>query len=83
MEDFLLKEEIEVGFSQRSSNEIKKAKEIAVEMNEVSASWDDSNLETLCQIDIKIKSGQLCAIVGPVGGGKVRKLTLGFNWCIS
>lgn len=77
MEDFLFKEEkseTEIGVLQKSSNEHKNEREVAVEINEVSASWEDSSLETLNEIDIKIQSGKLCAIVGPVGGGKVSKL---------
>lgn len=44
-------------------------------MNNVSATWDEnSSRKTLNQIDLKIKPGQLCAIIGPVGGGKVNEL---------
>lgn len=46
--------------------------ENAIEVNNVSAIWDEkSSRKTLNQIDLKIKPGQLCAIIGPVGGGKV------------
>lgn len=45
----------------------------AVEINNVSASWEeDSTRQTLQQINLKIRSGQLCALIGPVGAGKVR-----------
>lgn len=48
--------------------------ENSVEVNNVSAMWDEkSNRKTLSQIDLKIKPGQLCAIIGPVGGGKVKR----------
>lgn len=38
-----------------------------VEINQVSANWIDTILE---DISLKIQSGTLCAIVGPVGSGK-------------
>lgn len=37
----------------------------------MSASWEEnSNKKTLQQINLKIRSGQLCALIGPVGAGK-------------
>lgn len=49
--------------------------ESAVELNEVTANWrNDSCTNTLSQIDLKITSGKMFAVVGPVGSGKVRKL---------
>lgn len=56
------------------SNMSRNVKGIAIEFNNVSACWkENSNIETLSQINLRIKSGELCAVVGPVGGGKVRK----------
>lgn len=46
--------------------------ENAVEINDVNASWDEaSNRKTLQQINLKIRQGHLCALIGPVGAGKV------------
>lgn len=46
--------------------------ENAVEMNNVTATWNnDQQKKTLNGINLKIKQGQLCAIIGPVGAGKV------------
>lgn len=45
--------------------------ENVVEMDNVSASWDEeSEKKTLNKINLNIKQGQLCAIIGPVGSGK-------------
>lgn len=42
-------------------------------MSDVIAIWDeDSNRNTLNRIDLKIKPGELCAVIGPVAAGKVR-----------
>lgn len=46
----------------------------AVEINNVTAVWDEastSTQKTLNGIDLKVKPGQLCAVIGPVGAGKV------------
>lgn len=46
--------------------------ENVIEVNDVCASWDDESTEkTLEKINLKIKPGQLYAIIGPVGAGKV------------
>lgn len=43
-------------------------------MKNVSAVWDEhSNRLTLNEIDFHVKQGQLCAIIGPVGSGKVSR----------
>lgn len=42
-------------------------------MNNVTAAWDEeSTQKTLHGVDLKVKPGQLCAVIGPVGAGKVR-----------
>lgn len=46
--------------------------ENSIEIRNVSASWeeDEPNRKTLQNIVLDVKQGQLCAIIGPVGGGK-------------
>ncbi|ESN92614.1 hypothetical protein HELRODRAFT_95925 [Helobdella robusta] len=49
----------------------KEDKEFAVEIKDGSFSWGDETLKpTLNNINMKVKHGQLVAIVGPVGSGK-------------
>lgn len=46
----------------------------AVEIKNISASWIDGyNTSTLNDIVLNVKVGELCAIIGPVGAGKVFK----------
>lgn len=75
IEDFLLKDEktkMEEAVKRRNSDIACGNKENAVELNGVSANWENySSTNTLSQIDLKIKSGKICAVVGPVGSGKV------------
>lgn len=48
-------------------------------MNNVTATWDnEQNKKTLNGINLKVKQGELCAIIGPVGSGKVHNITLTF-----
>lgn len=43
----------------------------------MSASWEESsNRKTLEEINLKIRAGQLAAIIGPVGAGKSSLLQL-------
>lgn len=42
-----------------------------VEINDVSASWEENaTRNTLEKINLKIRPGELCAVIGPVGAGK-------------
>lgn len=43
----------------------------AIEIENVNASWDIDEGKTLDNISIAVKPGHLCAIIGPVGAGKV------------
>lgn len=46
--------------------------DIAVEIRDVSASWTgDPNMLALKNISMRLRKGKLCAIIGPVGAGKV------------
>lgn len=50
---------------------------VCVKLQRVSANWINGQLPpTLCNINVTIKPGQLCAVVGPVGSGKSSMLHL-------
>lgn len=74
IENFLLKEERNEKEVCIDRQNLQETKPNAIELNKVCASWErNSNNETLNQIDLKIKTGEVCAVIGPVGGGKVGK----------
>lgn len=59
-------------FQRSHSQQTTKKIENIVEINDISASWDEnSGRKTLERINLKIKPGQLYAFIGPVGAGKV------------
>lgn len=46
-----------------------------IQLNKVSASWTANNTPeemTLKNLSLRIRKGKLCAVIGPVGSGKVR-----------
>lgn len=46
--------------------------ENAIDIKNVTASWEEhAAKKTLNEINLSIKPGQLCAVIGPVGSGKV------------
>lgn len=50
-----------------------------VELANVAASWTNSNVPeemTIKNLSMRIRKGKLCAIIGPVGSGKVSRQTL-------
>ena len=48
-------------------------RQYGVTLTHVCARWDPlSKEDTLKDVSVEVESGQLCAIVGPVGSGKVR-----------
>lgn len=47
--------------------------EIGIELQNVSARWTKQQ-ETLKEVTLHVKSGELIGIVGPVGSGKVKKI---------
>lgn len=62
------------GVIYKSNNEGDKQ---AVVLKQVGANWDISKpTKTLENIDLVIPKGQLCAVIGPVGAGKVIKKVL-------
>lgn len=73
IEEFLLKKEKHKMIKRRCSKILHEVEENFIELNDVSAIWDDnSNSETLSKINLKVKSGVLCAVIGSVGSGKVK-----------
>lgn len=48
----------------------------SLDIDHISASWGDSHQSTLNDISMCVKQGQLCAIIGPVGSGKVSIIQL-------
>lgn len=74
IEEFLAKpekSESAAGLERCSSMVIADTKLNVVELNGVRAAWDDTAKQsTLDGIDLQVKPGQLCAIIGPVGAGK-------------
>lgn len=58
----------------RKSMEDPVSSDYLVELNKVCASWTGSDVPaamTLKNISLRIRKGKLCAIIGPVGSGKV------------
>jgi ABC-type multidrug transport system fused ATPase/permease subunit len=53
------------------SNGIEK-REVAVSLQNATAKWNDEITDpTLNNVNVTMKSGQLLAVIGPVGSGKV------------
>lgn len=60
--------------TRNSSVTLHASSDMAIEVMGVSAGWNDINENspiTLKNISVRIKPGKLCAIIGPVGSGKV------------
>lgn len=72
VEEYLLmeeKDEANIGLiKQSTANDTRTP---SLDIDGISASWSDSQQNTLDDISISVKPGQLCAIIGPVGSGKV------------
>ncbi|XP_057653038.1 ATP-binding cassette sub-family C member 4-like isoform X2 [Diorhabda carinulata] len=62
LQNFLLLEE-------KEETGIERTKDGGISLSNIEASWTPNN-RTLQNIDIRIRPGTLCAIVGPVGAGK-------------
>ncbi|XP_034193261.2 ATP-binding cassette subfamily C member 4 [Osmia lignaria lignaria] len=63
-----------------SSNESKERGSVSIVLERVSANWIAKQLPpSICNVSIKIQSGQLCALIGPVGSGKSSLLYLLLN----
>ncbi len=73
VEEYLLmeeKDESNIGLIRQPK--IMDSRTPALDIDCMSASWSDSQQNTLDDITISVKPGQLCAIIGPVGAGKVK-----------
>ncbi|XP_058822715.1 ATP-binding cassette sub-family C member 4-like [Topomyia yanbarensis] len=55
---------------------IKKKPSTAVELTNISASWESNKEKTLQEVTLKAEAGKLLAVVGPVGAGKSSLLQL-------
>ncbi|XP_053671125.1 ATP-binding cassette sub-family C member 4-like [Anopheles nili] len=58
---------------QRNLNDLhltEDPKEPALELKNVTASWEETAAKTLKDISVKIDTGKLLAVIGPVGAGK-------------
>ncbi|XP_001843089.2 probable multidrug resistance-associated protein lethal(2)03659 [Culex quinquefasciatus] len=79
VQEFLVLEEQDkkmIGLHKNLIENVKTCPETAVELINVSASWDQEKDKTLKDVTLKAKSGQLLAVVGPVGAGKSSLLQL-------
>lgn len=76
IEDFLLLEENNEAGS--ICNTYGTAKSGTIQLQNINATWggQSTTQQTLCDINLNIKPGQLCAIIGPVGSGKSSILNL-------
>lgn len=61
---------------QKNVELIKVSPSSAVELNNVSATWENDKDKTLKDLNLTVKTGQLLAVVGPVGAGKSSLLQL-------
>ena len=84
IQDFLLMEERDdQGGGRRSITANEDGKSETVVLEKVTGKWNkDENEDTLTNIDLSLKSGQLIAIIGPVGSGKVCSLFDSFMYDI-
>ena len=72
IQDFLLLEEREEQGGGRIINQREENKPDTVVLENVTGKWKkDENEDTLKNINLNLKTGQLVAIIGPVGSGKV------------
>lgn len=53
------------------SNNVEESVGVSVILERASANWVPAQLPpTLCNVSMEVRSGELCALVGPVGSGK-------------
>jgi ATP-binding cassette subfamily C (CFTR/MRP) protein 4 len=75
LQNFLLLEEMQkVYYGNNKANNInhEQDQKLGVTITNGSAKWiSDSTEDTLTHISLWVKPGKLCAVIGPVGSGKV------------
>ncbi|XP_065077152.1 ATP-binding cassette sub-family C member 4 [Ochlerotatus camptorhynchus] len=65
-----------IGLNKNETELVKICPTIGVQLNNVSASWEHNKDKTLKELNLIAKTGQLLAVVGPVGAGKSSLLQL-------
>lgn len=65
-----------IGLKKNENELVKVCPTVAVEFNNVSASWENNKDRTLKDLNLTAKTGQLLAVIGPVGAGKSSLLQL-------
>lgn len=69
------RDEMVTGLTHKRQQDIGETR--AIVLKDISASWDKERPErTLQNFNLQIESGQLCAVIGPVGAGKSSLLQL-------
>jgi ATP-binding cassette, subfamily C (CFTR/MRP), member 4 len=78
VQDFLLMEDQDTTSQGLHCNEIEivETKSTAIELINITATWEDYKHRTLENVNLKVKAGELCAIIGDVGAGKSSLLQL-------
>ena len=76
VEDFLLHEERDMSSNKLVHNKKLYKENYMIKLTHVKASWNSTKNLTLNDLNIEVRSGILCAIIGPVGSGKSSLLQL-------
>ena len=72
IEAFLEAEEL---CQEEEVNALPAPKDAAATLSDLTARWGfTASADTLKSISLEVKAGQLCAVIGPVGAGKVRRI---------
>lgn len=59
-------------------------RDVAVSLQNATAKWNDEITDpTLNNVNVTMKSGQLLAVIGPVGSGKVRLILFNISAMIT
>ena len=78
-----MEERDDQGGGRRSITSNEDGESETVVLEKVTGNWNkDENEDTLTTIDLSLKSGQLIAVIGPVGSGKVCSLFDSFKYDI-
>lgn len=74
--DYLKFEEQDEVVQGLNHREDAKDADLAIELANLSATWESEKVKTLEDVSFSVKPGQLCAVIGPVGSGKSSLLQL-------